>query len=390
MVETAVTEWVILIVGAAIALYILVGYPILLAAVRFKAGPPVGKNLGYSPATTAIVAVYNGGAQIRAKLDTLIALDYPKDRLEIIIVSDGSTDQTESIAKEYESRGVQLIAAPHRGKATALNLAFQKATGELLFFTDVRQPLDPMALRHLAANFADPTVGAVTGELRLLKGEAGEQADMDLYWRYEVWARQKQSRIDSIFNTTGCLYAMRRALARPIPADTLSDDAALPLMAFFEGYRVIFDPEAIALDYPAVAGTEFQRRFRNLAGLWQIFVRYPQLFSARNRMRFHFLSHKLSRLVLPWAILMFAVGTVLLPEPRIRWPLIAAEAFFVLLAAMDGLLPKGFTLKRISSPARTFLTMNAASLAAIAVFFIEPTALWRPTKVKKYSSLSGE
>ncbi|HEV1285512.1 MAG TPA: glycosyltransferase family 2 protein [Bryobacteraceae bacterium] len=379
------TAWAILTAGAAIALYILIGYPILLAVVRFKPGPAVRKDLGYSPTVTAIMAVYNGAAQIRAKLDTMLALDYPKERLETIVVSDGSTDATESIVKEYADRGVQLIAAPHRGKATALNLAFEKATGEVLFFTDVRQPLDPMALRHLAANFADPTVGAVTGEMRILKGEAGEQADMDLYWRYEVWARQKQSRIDSIFNTTGCIYAMRRALARPIPADTLSDDAALPLLAFFKGYRVIFDPEAIAVDYPAVAGTEFRRRFRNLAGLWQTFVRYPQLFSSKDRMRFHFLSHKFGRLVLPWAILMIAAGTLLLPEPGIRWWLTGAEAFFLLLAAMDGLLPKGFPLKRISSPARTFLAMNAASLAGIAVFFIEPTSLWRPTRVKKYS-----
>ena len=332
---------------------------------------------------TAIVAVYNGAAQIRGKLETMLALDYPKERLGIIVVSDGSTDATESIVKEYADRGVRLIAGPHRGKATALNLAFEKATGELLFFTDVRQPLDPMALRHLAANFADPTVGAVTGELRLLKGEAGEQADMDLYWRYEVWARQKQSRIDSIFNTTGCLYEMRRALARPIPADTLSDDAALSLMAFFSGYRVIVDPEAIAVDYPAVAGTEFRRRFRNLAGLWQIFVRYPPLFSSKDRMRFHFLSHKFGRLVLPWAILTIAAGTLLLPEPQIRWWLMGAEAFFLLLAAMDGLFPKGFALKRISSPARTFLAMNAASLAGIAVFFIQPTSLWRPDTGQK-------
>jgi cellulose synthase/poly-beta-1,6-N-acetylglucosamine synthase-like glycosyltransferase len=375
------TAWLMLTAGAAIALYILIGYPILLRVVRFKPGPPVRKDLHYSPAVTAIVAVYNGAAQIRAKLETLLALDYPKELLEIIVVSDGSTDATESMVKEYADRGVELIAAPHCGKATALNLAFEKATGDLLFFTDVRQPLDPMALRHLAANFADSTVGAVTGELRLLKGEAGEQADMDLYWRYEIWAREKQSRIDSIFNTTGCIYAMRRALVQPLPPDTLSDDAALPLLAFFKGYRVIFDSEAIAVDYPAVAGTEFRRRFRNLAGLWQAFVRYPQLFSSQDRMRLHFLSHKFGRLVLPWALLTIAAGTLLLPESTIRWCLMAAEAFFLLLSALDRFLPKGFPLKRISSLARTFLAMNAASLAGIAVFFIEPTKLWRPTKV---------
>lgn len=375
------TAWLMLTAGAAIALYSLIGYPILLRVLRFQPGPAVRKDLSYSPAVTAIMAVYNGAKQIRTKLETLLALDYPKERLNIIVVSDGSTDATESIIKEYANRGVQLIVAPHRGKATALNLAFEQATGELLFFTDVRQPLDPMALRHLAANFADSTVGAVTGELRLLKGEAGEQADMDLYWRYEIWAREQQSRIDSIFNTTGCIYAMRRALAKPLPPDTLSDDAALPLLAFFQGYRVIFDRAAIAEDYPAVAGTEFRRRFRNLAGLWQTFVRYPLLFSSRNRMRFHFLSHKFSRLALPWALLTMAAGTLLLPQPAIRWPLAAAEALFVLLAAIDGFLPTGFPLKRISSPTRTFLVMNVASLAGFAVFFIEPTKLWRPTKV---------
>lgn len=379
------TAWVMLTAGAAIALYILIGYPVLLAVVRFKPGPALRKDLSYQPPVTAIMAVYNGAAQIRAKLETMLALDYPKAHLEIIVVSDGSTDATESIVKEYADRGVQLIGAPHGGKAAALNLALEKATGELLFFTDVRQPLDLAALRHLAANFADPTVGAATGEMRLLKGETGEQADMDLYWRYEVWARRKQSSIDSIFNTTGCIYAMRRTLARPLRPDTLSDDAALPLLAFFKGYRVIFDPEAIALDYPAVAGTEFRRRFRNLAGLWQTFAWNPRLFSSKNRMRFHFLSHKFGRLVLPWAILMIAGGTLLLPSGAIRWGLIAAEAIFPLLAVVDRFFPKGFLLKRISSPARTFLAMNAASLAGIAVFFIAPNKLWRPTKVRKYS-----
>jgi cellulose synthase/poly-beta-1,6-N-acetylglucosamine synthase-like glycosyltransferase len=197
-----------------------------------------------------------------------------------------------------------------------------------------------------------------------------------------VWARERQTRIDSIFNTTGCIYAMRRKLAMPLRPDTLSDDAALPLLAFFKGYRVIFDRQAIAVDYPAVAGTEFKRRWRNLAGLWQTFARFPQLFSSKNRMRFHFLSHKLGRLVLPWAILLTIVGTLLLPGSPMRWFLLGAGAIFFLLALVDGFFPKGFPLKRLSSPARTFVTMNAASMAGLVVFFIEPTRLWLPTRVK--------
>jgi len=301
------------------------------------------------------------------------------------VVSDGSTDDTEAIVREYANRGVRLLVAPHGGKAAALNMAFEQVTGEILFFTDVRQALDPMALRHLVANFADPTVGAVTGEMRLRKGDDGEQANMDLYWRYELWAREQQTRIDSIFNTTGCIYALRRILAAPLRPDTLSDDAALPLGAFFKGYRVIFDAQAVATDDPALAGTEFRRRFRNLAGLWQTFVRFPELFSSSNRMRFHFLSHKFSRLVLPWAILLMVAGTLLLPPSSLRWSMIGAEGIFFVLAALDGLFPRGFAVKRLSSPVRTFVAMNVASLAGIAVFFLEPTRLWRPTRVKRAS-----
>jgi cellulose synthase/poly-beta-1,6-N-acetylglucosamine synthase-like glycosyltransferase len=376
------TGELLVILGAGITLYILIGYPLLLAIVPFKQGPAIRKDPDFAPSVTLIMSVYNGASQIRAKLETILALDYPGELLEILIVSDGSTDRTEAIVEEYADRGVRLIKAAHSGKATAVNLALEQASGDLLFFTDVRQPLDRMALRHLAANFADPTVGAATGEMRLMRGEDGEQADMDLYWRYELWARDRQARIDSIFNTTGCIYAMRRKLAKPLRPDTLSDDAALPLMAFFEGYRVIFEPEAIAVDYPAVAGTEFRRRFRNLAGLWQTFVRFPQLFSSRNRMRFHFLSHKFGRLVLPWAFLSIIAGSLLLP-PSLRWPMVGLEALFFLLAAIDGLFPKGFPLKRATSIARTFVVMNAASAAGLSVFFMEPTRLWKPTKVKE-------
>jgi cellulose synthase/poly-beta-1,6-N-acetylglucosamine synthase-like glycosyltransferase len=372
---------IVLMISAALALYTLIGYPILLAIIPADRRPS-GKDLRHQPTVSLIMVVYNGARHIRAKIEAILALDYPKQQFEIIVVSDGSLDETESIVREYANRGVQLIVTPHQGKSAGLNAALERASGEILFFTDVRQPLDRMAVRHLAANFADPAVGAVTGELRLMRGTEGEQADMDLYWRYELWARRRHSNIDSIFNTTGCVYAMRRELASPVPPDTLSDDAILPLRAFLAGYRVIFDPAAIAIDYPAMEGSEFRRRFRNLAGLWQIFVRVPQLFSSRNRMRFHFLSHKFSRLMLPWALLVALLATLALPASPLRFILLATTALILLLAALDRLIPKGFPLKRFSSPARTFLVMNIASLAAPIVFFVPPARLWVPTRVE--------
>jgi cellulose synthase/poly-beta-1,6-N-acetylglucosamine synthase-like glycosyltransferase len=373
---------IVLIAAGALMAYILIGYPLLLALARGRAAAPIRKDDGYRTSVSVILAVHNGAAFIGQKIESILALDYPRELMEILIVSDGSTDDTEAIVERFAARGVRMIKQPQAGKAAALNRALQLVSGEILFFTDVRQCLDPAALSHLVANFADPAVGAVTGEMRLLRPDAGEQADMDLYWRYELWARRRHSEVDSVFNTTGCIYAMRRELAGPIRPDTLSDDAMLPLEAFFRGYRVVFDPAALAFDYPALPGSEFRRRWRNLAGLWQVHVWMRKLFTSANRMRFHFLSHKFGRLVLPWAILAIVGATFALPKSSWRAFLLWDEAAFLALAVLDRLVPKQSPIKRISSPARTFLLMNAAALAAAAVFFVPPQRLWKPTRVR--------
>ncbi len=374
--------WILLALSTATVVYIVAGYPLLLARVRWRTAPEVCKDLDFVPSVTVILAVHNGAKEIRAKLGYLLGLDYPKERIDFIVVSDGSTDDTDAIVTSFDDPRIRLLRVERGGKSAALNRALQVATGEILFFTDVRQPLDPRALRHLAANFADPTVGAATGELKLLRGEQGEQRDMDLYWRYEIFARKRLSAIDSLFTTTGCIYALRRSLAEPIPPDTLADDATLALRAFFQGFRIVFDPAAIAFDHPAVAGTEFRRRFRTLAGLWQLHIRMPELFGGRNRMRLHFLSHKFGRLVLPWALLSIACATIALPASSVRSVLLAAEASVLFLALINRIIPRGFPLKAISSPAQTFLTMNAAALLSIIVFFVPATRLWTQTRVE--------
>lgn len=372
-----------LLFSALAVFYIVTGYPLLLALRQHRPARPVLKDPGFRTSVSVVIAVHNGASMIRRKMETLFALDYPRDLTEIIVVSDGSTDETEAILRAYAEYGVKTFAVPRGGKAAALNQALEAASGEILFFTDVRQPLHRDSLRHLVANFADPSVGAVTGELRLVRGEAGEQTDMDLYWRYEVWARTIHSHADSLFTATGCIYAMRRVLAEPLAPDTLSDDAVLPLRAFFKGYRVVFDREALAYDYPAVTGTEFRRRWRNLAGQWQVWMRMPQLFTSRNRMRFDFVSHKFARLVLPWTIAAFVVSSAALPSSGLRTALLVAEGSAALLALCDRIVPKKWLLKRLTSPLRTFLVMNAAAMAALAVFFVPANTLWAPTRVEK-------
>lgn len=372
----------ILVLGAAVTLYILVGYPLLLRYSR-RHGPAVRKDFAYRPTVTVLLAVYNGEDFIQRKLDVLFALDYPAELLDVIVVSDGSTDQTDEIVKGNADRRVQLLRVPHQGKAAALNEGFRYASGEIVFFTDVRQWFEPDALSYMIANFADPTVGAVTGEPRFQHSLlVGEEADMDLYWRYELWARRRHSEMDSALVTTGWIYAVRRTLLSPIPPDSLTDDAVIPLRVLLGGHRVICEPKAIAVDYAQIHGGEFRRKLRTLSGLWQACVRMPELFSGQDRMRLHFVSHKFSRLVLPWAMLLALFGAILLPTGWLRSGLLIGTLVVVLLALIDQLLPAGFPLRRLSSPARSFLVMNLAALFSIVVFFVPPEKIWRPTRVK--------
>jgi cellulose synthase/poly-beta-1,6-N-acetylglucosamine synthase-like glycosyltransferase len=377
------TAAILLALGTAVALYIMVGYPLALALFAGRRAPEVAKDANYRATVSILLAVHNGAAFVRRKLECLLALEYPRELVQILVVSDGSTDSTDEIVESFADRGVRLLKAPRGGKAAALNLALERATGEILFFTDVRQSIEPGSLAHLVANFADPSVGAVTGELRILDPDrAGEQADMELYWRYELWARRRHSGIDSIFSVTGCIYALRRSLAVPLRPDTLTDDASFSLYAFFRGYRVVFDPQAVAMDYPTAEGGEFRRKLRTLAGLWQVHLRHPELFTRANRMRFHFLSYKFARLVLPWAVLLIWGATLALPESGFRTFLLVDELTLAVLALVDYVVPKRFPLKRISSPARTFLTMNAAALLAVVFVFAAPGTVWKPTRVR--------
>jgi cellulose synthase/poly-beta-1,6-N-acetylglucosamine synthase-like glycosyltransferase len=371
----------ILIIAVTISLYILLGYPLLLSTWK-RFGPPVHKDPDFRATVSVMLAVYNGQEFIAKKLDNLSGLDYPPELLDVVVVSDGSTDATDSIVASYADRRVRLVRVPHAGKAAALNAAMSHATGDILFFVDVRQMLDTQSLRHLVANFADPTVGAVTGELRFVHSDSvGEAADIDLYWKYEIWARQQHSKIDSIFNTTGCIYAMRRTLAEPIPPDTLVDDGVIPLQAFFRGYRVIIDTDALAFDYGVITGGEFRRKLRTLAGVWQIWARIPQLFTSVDRMRIHFMPHKFGRCLLPWMVLTGLIAALALPDSAVRSALLIIALAILALAAIDPLLPKRFFFRRISSPARSFAVLNAAALLSVMVFFVPPEVLWKPTRV---------
>jgi hypothetical protein len=193
------------------------------------------------------------------------------------------------------------------------------------------------------------------------------------------------SRIGSTFGTTGSFYAMRRHLWVPIPVDILLDDVWLPLTAVFKGYRLIVEPAAKFYDFPTSLESEFRRKVRTQAGLYQILREMPDVFSARNPMRFHFLSGKFARILLPYCMIAMALATFGLPatfRAIAAWSQIAAYA----LAALDAVLPNGFPLKRLTSPIRTFVVLSAAALFGIKVYFVPPRTLWKETTVRHAAS----
>jgi biofilm PGA synthesis N-glycosyltransferase PgaC len=188
--------------------YVLFGYPLALAALsRRRRLPPATCR---TPRTVSIVIpVHNGERWIGAKINTIAALEYPADLIEVIFVDDGSTDQTVDVLRRL-CPSHKIVSIPRSGKAAALNAGINIATGEILFLTDIRQRLDPMSLRYLIECFGDPRVGVASGELIILSGETQEEANIGLYWRYEKWIRERLSQIDSVPGATGSVYAIRR------------------------------------------------------------------------------------------------------------------------------------------------------------------------------------
>ena len=368
-------------IGGLLVFYVIVLYPILLEARARFAEKAVVKR--FEPRTVSVVIpVRNGKPWIARKLDSVLALDYPRELLEIIVVSDGSDDGADAVVERYADRGVELVRVPRGGKPAALNAGIARSSGKILFLTDVRQPLDRQCLKRLVDCFADPSVGAASGDMVVVEGESRETRDVGLYWRYERWIRTNLSRVDSMLGATGPVYALRRELAVELPADLILDDMYLPLKGFLQGKRLVLEPGAIAYDYPTALDSEFRRKVRTQAGLYQLLGRMPELLGPRNRMWLDFMSLKLGRLALPWAMLAVLVGSFGLPAPWGAAALVAQGAFY-LLAALDGFFPEKSLPRALTSPARAFVTLLAAPVFALRIFFVPPQSLWKETRVEK-------
>ena len=324
------------------------------------------------PAVCVVVVAYNEESRIGARLENLLSSHYPPEKLRVLLVSDSSADATVARAQAFDPQRVSVLVQPTRaGKAAGLNTALAQATGEIVVFTDARQRFAPDAIARLAAHFTDPRIGAVSGSLEIEAASSAAGAGVDTYWRMEKALRAAESRFDSCIGCTGAIYAIRRTLFTPIPADTLLDDVVIPMHIAAGGARVIHDPEAVAFDPQALEpASEQRRKQRTLAGNFQMLFRYPGwLLPWRHRLWWQLLSHKYLRLAAPFFLLTAFTANLALAAQPFYLATLAGQALFYAAAAL-GLMVHSRWLRILSLPAG-FIFLNFMSLRGLWQFLTQ-------------------
>jgi len=345
------------------------------------------KTADVTPRVSLIIAAHNEAGSIGGKLDNLLSLDYPRDRLQVIIASDGSTDGTDAIVRRYPDAGIQLLSLPRVGKAAALNAAEAVADGEILVFSDANSLYAPDAIRALVRPFADPEVGGVAGNQRYLpkRGSGLTDDGEHSYWNLDRELKKSQSQAGNTISATGAIYAIRHALFRPVP-EGVTDDFATSTSVIAQGYRLVFTPEAVAYEPVAETGrAEFSRKVRIITrGLRGVLVRRALL----NPFRYGFyalqlFSHKvLRRLVVFPLLLVFLVSPLLWGHGLIYQAALVAQLAFYGCAALGRML-EGAQLGRLKIFTLPFFfcMVNAAALvAAVNVLRGHRIDRWEPRR----------
>lgn len=360
--------------SGALILYAYVGYPLwLLLYAKFRRRPVAAAWV--MPSVSVIIAAHNEEANLPAKLENLKRIEYPGGTIEFLVSSDGSTDGTVEILRDAGDWVIPVILRESRGKATALNRAVAAARGEILVFFDTRQTVDPNVLAELCSCFADPAVGAVSGELLLVDADGRPAGDaLGLYWRIEKLVRRLESATGSVVGVTGAIYALRRELYKELPEGTILDDVLVPMNAARAGKRIIFQPTAIARDRIQRSEREFARKVRTLTGNYQLLQLAPWLLTPSNPLLFRFVSHKLMRLAVPFFLVLLLVSSAL-AQGLFYHAALAAQLLFYALAALGWSSPS-MRRFRIVAVAETFTMLNVAAALAAYKFATRQTRIW--------------
>ncbi len=343
MIALEIALWI----AVAGIVYTYAGYPLLLAVLaglkqlrtdwRYLSSGRSrrARSTGTLPSVAVLVAAYNEERHIEERILNLLALDYPPERLRIYIGSDGSDDATERLVAPFVGeRVVWRGFTQRRGKPSVINDLAALATEDVLVFTDANTSFDADAVRCLVRHFEDPGVGCVSGELRLVAGQGTENQD-HIYWRYERLLKFFEGRLNALLGANGGIYALRREHYQPIPPATIVDDFWISMALVQQGYRCVYDPEAVAHeDVPPRIGDEFRRRVRIGIGNYQALRRFlPLLNPSRGLVALSFFSHKVLRWLVPHLMVVAALANLALAltgSALYLWLGVAQIAFYLL------------------------------------------------------------
>lgn len=374
----------------AAILYAYGGYTLAIMLLSLVIRRPVRRDDGYEPPVTFLIAAYNEERDIAAKLDNTLALDYPADKLEIMVASDGSTDGTDEIVRSYAARHpqVRLVRVEGRvGKTETQNQAVEQASGDVVVFSDATTEYQADAVRKLVRNYADPAVGAVSGKYKYREGEGSSMGLATvLFWNYENLIKSRQTRIRTVTGCSGCIYSVRRSAYERLPHQFTSD-LVEPLRVLAAGHRIVFEPEALAFEDPTErSGDEFRMRVRvitqGMAGVWYMRSLLNPL--RHGFVAFQLWSHKISRWLVPLFLIgLYGVSTALflVGAGWIYTAAFVAQSVFYLMALAGFVADRLGVRFRILSLPLYFCVLNLASLIGLVNLIRgERMALWEPLR----------
>lgn len=377
--------WILVFwIASGLILYTYLIYPAVLWLLTRRTRQPRLSEPAVWPSVSMVLAAYNEAGVIRAKIHNTLALDYPAERFQFIVVSDGSTDATDQIVAEYAPQGVCALRMPRNGgKTLAQNAGCRLATGDILVFSDANSMYEPQALKELVKPFADPRVGCVCGELHYANPrQAAAGKGEGLYWRYERFLKRHESLLVSALGANGSIYAVRRDLFVELDADIISD-FIMPVRVWRNGYRVLYEPGAITTE---AAGGSFQAEFRrrtrivsrSLRGLWtERSVLNPW---TNGYFAMQVWSHKVLRWMVPvFLAVMLAASLALAGEPRYRL-ILGLQLLFYLLALLGYLLQNRVGRIALLYIPAYFCAINLGALVGIWNFLVgKRYQAWQPS-----------
>lgn len=386
--------------SVAAIIYVYAGFPLVLTLLA-SIHPKRPQYFPVTPFVTLIIPAYNEEAVISQKIENSLSLDYPPERLQILVAADGSTDRTTEIVRAYAAHGIELsFNSVRQGKMAAINKAISMVRGEIVIFSDANNIFTPKVVRDLVTPFSDPEVGCVSGAKTIMRGDGMLGDSEGLYWRYEAYIKKQETRLGCCTSVAGEILAIRRTLIEPYPDNIINDDFYMAMRVIMRGYRVIYAPEARSLERISLSQKdEMTRRARIIAGRYQIMTMPHKLIPlSRPVLLWQIVSHKFLRPLVPFAMAgaiisnLFAViwpsdsasNSLLLLAFPFNWIMLAFQTMFYGLALVGNRIRNHRTISRVLYLPTFLFSSNMAAIIGLYLYISKRQPhLWQRAKRRK-------